>query len=124
MRCSEMQRTRSILSGGEASALIQEEVLIFSDEERRSLLDKAGISSSIEIGAAQVLVIKAGLAIPWNKLRLLRRYDMTNTAEAEIVTHWFFRWLKSSGICLAGEGSMRHICSQIVGDNLVRTDRR
>ena len=43
---------------------------------------------------------------------------MTNTAEAAIVTHWFFRWLKSSGICLAGEGCMRHICSQIVGDNL------
>eukprot|EP00731_Ephydatia_muelleri_P003368 Em0001g3368a len=45
-----------------------------SDEERRSLLDKAGISSSIELGAAEVLAIKAGLAIPWNKLRLLRRY--------------------------------------------------
>ena len=28
----------------------------------------------IELGAAQVLAIKAGLAIPWNKLRLLRRY--------------------------------------------------
>eukprot|EP00731_Ephydatia_muelleri_P034404 Em0058g10a len=53
------------------------EVLILSDEERQSLLDKAGISSSIELGAAEVLVIKAGLAIPWNKLRLLRRYVTT-----------------------------------------------
>ena len=74
MRCFQMQKIRGIVSGGEASALIQKEVLILSDEERQSLLDKAGISSSIELGAAEVLVIKAGLAIPWNKLRLLRRY--------------------------------------------------
>ena len=43
--------------GGEASVLIQKEVRILSNEERRSLLDKAGIS-----GAAEVLAIKAGLA--------------------------------------------------------------
>eukprot|EP00731_Ephydatia_muelleri_P030472 Em0021g995a len=101
MRCFQMQKIRGIVSGGgEASALIQNEVLILSDEERRSLFDKAGISSSIELGAAEVLAIKAGLATPWNKLTLLRR------------------WLKSSGICLAGEERMRHISSQIVGDNL------
>ena len=75
MRSSEMQRIRSIVSGGEASALIQKEV---SDEERQCLLATAGISSSIKIGPAQVLAIKAGLAIPWNKLRLLRRYDIIN----------------------------------------------
>ena len=73
-----MQRIRSIVSGGEASALIQKEVLTLSDEERQCLLATAGISSSIEIGPAQVLAIKAGLAIPWNKLRLLRRYDIIN----------------------------------------------
>ena len=39
-------------------------------------LATASISSSIEIGPAQVLAIKAGLATPWNKLRLLRQYDM------------------------------------------------
>ena len=69
-----MQIIRGIVNDGEASALIQKEVLILSDEERRSLLDKAGISSSIELSSAEVLSIKAGLAIPWNKLRLLRRY--------------------------------------------------
>ena len=63
-----------VSGGGEASALIQKEVLILSDEERRSLLDKAGTSSSIELGAAEVLAIKAGLAIPLN---LLRRYVTT-----------------------------------------------
>ena len=74
LRCSHMQKIGGIVSGGEASALIQKEVLIRSQEERRCMLDKAGISSSIELGAAQVLAIKAGLAIPWNKLRLLRLY--------------------------------------------------
>ena len=61
LRCSQMQKIPGIVSGGEASALIQKEVLILSEEERRSLLDKAGISSSIEPGAAQVLTIKADL---------------------------------------------------------------
>ena len=44
-------------------------------------LATASISSSIEIGPAQVLAIKAGLALPWNKLRLLRRYDIINAAK-------------------------------------------
>ena len=61
MRCSEMQTVRSIVSGGEPSALIQNEVLVLNDEERRALLQKAGISSTIAIGAAEVLAIKAGL---------------------------------------------------------------
>eukprot|EP00731_Ephydatia_muelleri_P024107 Em0016g378a len=47
---SDVLKIRGIVSGGEASALIQKEVLILSDEERRFLLDKAGISSSIELG--------------------------------------------------------------------------
>ena len=49
------------------------------------MLDKAGISSSIELGAAEVLAIKAGLAIPWNKLRLLRRY-VTTYSKGTILT--------------------------------------
>ena len=65
---------RSIVSGGEPSALIQNEVLVLNDEEKRVLLQKTGISSTIAVGAADVLAIKAGLVIPWNKLRLLRRY--------------------------------------------------
>eukprot|EP00731_Ephydatia_muelleri_P015745 Em0009g169a len=50
-------KIQGIVSGGEASALIQKEVLILSEEERRSLLDKAGISSSIELRAAQLTAI-------------------------------------------------------------------
>eukprot|EP00731_Ephydatia_muelleri_P018287 Em0011g327a len=72
-RCSELQDIRRIVSGGEPSALLQSEVLSLSDEERKSLLKEAGISDEIKIGPAEVLAIKVGLAIPWNKIRLLRR---------------------------------------------------
>ena len=84
-------------------------------------LATASISSSVEIGPAQVLVIKAGLAITWNKLRLLRRYDIINACSkgnslifqvAEIIRDSY-----SSG-SLAGEVMMCHISSHIVGDNL------
>ena len=41
-----------------------------------------------------------------------------HTSKVPILAHCYFRWLKPSGICLAGEERMRHISSQIVGDNL------
>ncbi|KAL5516703.1 hypothetical protein EMCRGX_G002107 [Ephydatia muelleri] len=69
-----MQTARSIVSGGEPSDLMEKEVLTLSDEERKSLLQKAGITN-VAIDSAQVLAIKAGLAIPWNKMRLLRRHQ-------------------------------------------------
>ena len=67
-----MHTARSIVSGGEPSALMEEEVLTLSDEERMSLLQKAGITN-IAIDSVQVLAIKVGMAIPWNCLRQLRR---------------------------------------------------
>ena len=79
-------------------------------------LATARISSSIEIGPAQVLAIKAGLAIPWNKLRLLSRYHII--MQCSKGNSLIFRWLKSSGIHLACEERMCRISSHIVGDNL------
>ena len=86
-----MQSIRSIISGGDSSALIQREVLTLTDKERQSLLDEAGISSSREIGAAEVLAIKAGLAMAWNKLRLLRRYSFAIQNSAGGITHCLFQ---------------------------------
>ena len=76
----------------------------------------AAYSSWTEVQVHVLPAIKAGLAIPWNTLRLLRRY-VTTYSKGSILTHWCFRWLKSSGICLAGEERMHLIFSQIVGDN-------
>eukprot|EP00731_Ephydatia_muelleri_P009723 Em0005g309a len=72
-------KIRGIVSGGEASALIQKEVLILSDDERRSLLDKAGISSSID-SLGQLRWLKSPgicLAGPsrtstWNEVEVLK----------------------------------------------------
>ena len=53
--------------------LLQNEVLSLGDEQRRALLKEAGISDEIIIGPAEVLAIKVGLAIPWNKIQILRK---------------------------------------------------
>ena len=103
---------RSIVGGGEPSALIQKEVLALNDEERRASLQKAGISSTIAIGPVEVLAIKAGRAISWSQLRLLRWYTVLHDRQPITAA------LKSSGISVAGEESMRHISRRIVGDNL------
>ena len=41
-RCSEMHTARSVISGGEPSTLLESEVLTLNDEEKKSLLEKAG----------------------------------------------------------------------------------
>ena len=70
--CSEMQMARSVISGGDPSSLLESEVLTLNDEERQSLLEKAGIAN-VSIGPTEVLAIKTGIILPWYKLRLLRR---------------------------------------------------
>eukprot|EP00731_Ephydatia_muelleri_P004655 Em0002g831a len=86
--------------GGQPSVFLQNEVLSLGDEQRRALLKEAGISDEIKIGPAEVLAIKVGLAIPWNKIRILRR------------------WLKASNISLACEERMHHASRKAVGENL------
>ena len=53
-----IQTSRSIVSGGEPSVLMEKEVVTLSDEV------SIGITN-IAIDSAQVLAIKADLAIPW-----------------------------------------------------------
>ena len=65
-RCSEMQTARSVISGGEPSALLESEVLTLNDKERQSLLEKAGIAN-VSIGPTEVLAIKTGIILPWCK---------------------------------------------------------
>ncbi|KAL5509935.1 hypothetical protein EMCRGX_G005385 [Ephydatia muelleri] len=87
------QATVQLATGGTS------EVLTLNYEEKKSLLEKAGITN-VSNSPAEVLAIKTGLTILWNRLRLFR---------------W---WLKASGVSLAGEERMRYICRQIVGNNL------
>lgn len=66
-----MQSIRQLVAKGESSALLKNEVDYLTEADRQLLLQEAGIVSPI--GASQALAIKAGLAIPWTKLRCLRR---------------------------------------------------
>ena len=109
---------RSIVSGGEPSALIQNEVLALNDEERRALLQKTSrhLFHPSYWGSRSI----AGLVIPWNKLRLLRRYTYNKQNIATIITHCLFQVAQIFRHPLAGEERMRQISRQIVGDNLKR----
>lgn len=69
-----MLAQREAISGGRdgASRQLQVEVKAMPKEDRQKLLEEAGFG--IEMDATQVLAIKADLAIPWYRLRILRRY--------------------------------------------------
>ena len=69
-----MSAQREAISGGRegASRQLELEVRALSKEDRQKLLEKAGFG--VEMDATQVLAIKADLAIPWYRLRILRRY--------------------------------------------------
>ncbi|KAL5515787.1 hypothetical protein EMCRGX_G001007 [Ephydatia muelleri] len=87
-RCSEMHTARSVISGGEPSALLESEVLTLNDEEKKSLLEKAGITN-VSISPAEVLAIKTGLTIPWNRLRILRRRIVGSNLKGEMALFSF-----------------------------------
>lgn len=70
-RSSELQSIRTGISK-DSSSQFQAEVKALSQEERQQLLKSAGIT--IDIPPEQGLAMKADLAIPWNKLRIIRRY--------------------------------------------------
>ena len=70
---------RTAVSGSKSGARRQlaDELKHTSREERQSLLKLANITP--EIPAGEGLAMKAELAIPWNKLRHLRRYMYTHS---------------------------------------------
>jgi hypothetical protein len=68
---------RSAVSGGEGEHLLEREVTTLSIESRKQLLEKVGIT--LTITEQQGLAMKADLALPWNKMRELRRYSSVST---------------------------------------------
>lgn len=65
---------RAIASGGETEAVSQlsAELRALSKAERQQLLNEAQLP--IVIPLEHSLAIKTDLGLPWNKLRVLRRY--------------------------------------------------
>ena len=74
-RCQEISHVHDIVSAGEGIHLILEnKIKWLSDEEKQHvLLVEPGIAIHIKVSAEQGLAIKAGLAIPWHKLRHFQR---------------------------------------------------
>ncbi|KAL5517069.1 hypothetical protein EMCRGX_G002537 [Ephydatia muelleri] len=78
--------------------------------DRQILLQEAGIVSAIGLGEA--LAIKAGLEMPWSKLRVLRSPQYMD----DFLTS--NRWLKPSGVSISCEEKMRQIARGLLGENL------
>ncbi len=66
-----LRSVRDLASGGESSCQLAAEVSLLTKTERELLLGQASLP--ITITADHALAMKADLAIPWNKLRILRR---------------------------------------------------
>ena len=68
-----MMDQRMSISGGsdDSRKQLQAEVRAMPKEERQKLLSEAGVG--VEMNATQALAIKADLAIPWYRIRVLRR---------------------------------------------------
>ncbi len=71
-----MSEQRESISGGSdgAQKQLQLEVRALPKDQRQKLLTDAGVGVAID--ATQALAIKADLAIPWYRLRVLRRCVM------------------------------------------------
>ena len=70
-RASEVCNARTILSAESSSLILETELKALSHMEKQQLLLSAGITK--EMKPEEGLALKAGLGLPWNKLRSLRR---------------------------------------------------
>ena len=67
---------RKIVGGEGSSHILRKELELLDKDERSKLLQEAGITP--DIPPEQGLALKVDLAtIPWNKLRVIRRYMHT-----------------------------------------------
>ncbi len=70
-RTEVLESVRTIISGSASSAQLAAEVKVLSQSQREDLLQQ--VQLPLVIPADHSLVMKADLAIPWAKLRILRR---------------------------------------------------
>ena len=70
-RTETISKVRSVISGGDNMRQLASEVKSLTKAEREELLGDAQLP--VVIPTDQALAMKADLAIPWNKLRILRR---------------------------------------------------
>ena len=108
-RTAVIERIRAVVSGKDAGdvssrAQMRHEVARLPREERRVFLRDAGLSvpSTDSLAPGTGLALKAELALPWNKLRALRRLGCKN--QNSLLSNLYSgRWIKSWGVRLPGE---------------------
>lgn len=98
-RSKEMSKIRDILSMGSSGAQMGDEIKMLPKEVREALMKEANFTITIPPEAG--LAMKVSLNIPWNKLRLMRRYRAHDTKKYFIIlllhvdglSHRVLRWL-------------------------------
>ena len=73
-RSNEISKVREILSVGDTSEQMVNEMKRIPREERNELMREANFN--VHIPAEEGLAMKADLGLTWNKLRLMRRYKI------------------------------------------------
>ena len=70
-RSSQLSQLREVISGGESTVQLQSELSSLTKAEREEVLEGAHLP--VVIPADSALALKADLALPWAKLRVISR---------------------------------------------------
>lgn len=105
---------RELVSCGDSTTQLREEIRHLGKAERQRLLHDAGFT--LNIPEEHGLAMKAELGILWNKLRVIRRQvsQLTRIKNYTISVRWLTEW----GISLSSEKKQRKLARKLLGDNL------
>jgi hypothetical protein len=118
-RTIEVGSHRELTSGRCAAQQLADELKALPQEERKELLATGVFSGpSTVLSPENALALKADLAIPWNKLRAMRRYSQKSNYILYIHVKIHKRWMKVWGIQIASEKQLRRVSDEQLGDNL------
>lgn len=76
---------KQLIAGEDSSPILKRELLALDKNDRNKLLRDVGMT--IDIPPEQGLAMKADLAIPWNKLRVIRRCIVTIHVHKHTLTY-------------------------------------
>ncbi len=96
-RSSELLMARKRVSGGDEVAQMCNEVKVIGKEDRERLVEELRRTTGcfkVEFSVSESLGIQSVLSIPYNKLRIMKRYIVINTQYHYFIT--FFS-LKNAG---------------------------
>ena len=117
-----MSSIRELVSAGDAAVQLEGELQTCSSQERQSLLGVlAKDGCKVVIPPDEALAMKADLGLPWNKLRVVRRYVYTQLSSTcnHNVRVTTYRWMKTWDVEIDSEPKMRKEATALLGDDLV-----